>query len=305
MIFGDLSAYVFIIDGQELSEYNVIVSSTPTENRITCWIASEEGKKFGVRWTNAVEQSWGFRAGVSVDGVHCVGQTVRPGWVGTRERTYLSNDSVTRDFMFSNIQLTDDDSMLGDQNSSDIGHIVLKVETGEYVKKQVVNHGKSKNCTLRVREGKVHERSKKACAHRVIFGEEVPRQVVRHRLDRSTFHNSFKPDNRPTTVFVFKYTRLDILQAMGIAPSTSKNSSKEVIDYGDDIEIIDGPYEPSKLSLPPKDIKPRIQHLEIELQRLRAQLASSEERKPSRVKLECEVSRRQQAAVEILDLTED
>lgn len=43
MIFGDLSAYVFI-DGQELSEYNVIVSSTPTENRITCWIASEEGK---------------------------------------------------------------------------------------------------------------------------------------------------------------------------------------------------------------------------------------------------------------------
>lgn len=195
--------------------------------------------------------------------------------------------------------------MLGDQNSSDIGHIVLKVETGEYVKKQVVKHGKSKNCTLRVREGKVHERSKKACAHRVIFGEEVPRQV-RRQLGRSTSHNSFKPDNRPTTVFVFKYTRLDILQAMGIAPSTSKNSSKEeVIDYGDDIEIIDGPYEPSKLPLPPKDIKPRIQHLEIELQRLRAQLASSEERKPSRVKLEREVSRRQQAALEILDLTED
>lgn len=119
--------------------------------------------------------------------------------------------------------------------------------------------------------------------HLLSFGEEVPRQV-RHRLDRSAFHISFKPDNRPTTVFVFKYTRLgrppksfsthisrshpspilDILQAMGIAPSTSKNSSKEeVIDYGDDIEIIDGPYEPSKLSLPPKDIKPRIQHLEV------------------------------------------
>jgi hypothetical protein len=43
MIFGDLSAYVFIED-QELPEYKVIVSSTPTENRITCWIASEEGK---------------------------------------------------------------------------------------------------------------------------------------------------------------------------------------------------------------------------------------------------------------------
>lgn len=300
MIFGDLSAYVFI-EGQELSEYNVIVSSTPTENRITCWIASEEGKKFGVRWSNAVKQSWGIRAGVSVDGVHCAGQKARPGWVGTKERTYLSNDSVTRDFMFSNIQLTDDDSMLGDQNSKDIGHIVLKVETGECVKKQVVKHGISKNCALHVREGKVHERSKKACAHRVIFGEEVPLQAR-----RSTSHTSFKPDKRPTTVFVFKYTRLDILQAMGIAPSTSKNSrNEEVIDYGDDIEIVDGPYEPSKLPLPPKDIKPRIQHLETKLQRLRAQLASSEERKPSRVKLEREVSRRQQAAVEVLDLTED
>lgn len=64
--------------------------------------------------------------------------------------------------------------MLGDQNSSDIGHIVLKVETGKYVKKQVVEHGKSKNCTLRVREGKVHERSKKACAHRVMCVEFHP-----------------------------------------------------------------------------------------------------------------------------------
>jgi hypothetical protein len=299
-----LSAYVFI-DGQELPEYNVNVSSTPTENRITCWIASEVGKKFGVKWTNAAEQSWGIRAAVSVDGVRCTSQTVRPGWVGTKERTYLYNASVTRDFMFSDIQLTDDDSMLGDPNSNDIGHIVLKVETGEYMKTQVVRHGRLRDDTLRVREGKVHERSKKSCAHRVVFGEEVPRKV-HHQPGRPSSHTSFKPDKRPTTVFVFKYTRLDILQAMGIAPSTSINSSsEEVIDYDDDIEIIDGPYEPPSLSLPSKDLKPRIQHLEVELQRLRAQLASEEERKPPRVKLERKVSRRQQAAMEVLDLTED
>ncbi|KAG2053705.1 hypothetical protein BDR06DRAFT_952546 [Suillus hirtellus] len=303
MIFGDLSAYVFI-DDQELPEYAVVASSTPTENRITCWIASEEGKKFGVRWMNAAEQSWGIRAEVSVDGVCCSGQTARPGWVGTKERTYLSDDLVTRDFMFSNIQLTDDDSMLDDQNSKDIGQIVLRVETGELRKKQVVKHGKWKSHTLHVREGKVHERSKKACAHRVIFAEEVPRQV-HYQPGRST--SMFKPDDRPTTVFVFKYTRLDILQAMDIAPSTPNNSSKEEAnDYGDDIEIIDGPYEPSSLSLPPKDVKPRIQHLEMELQRLRAQLTSiSEDQKPSRVKLECGVSRRQKPDIEILDLTKD
>ncbi|KAG2366912.1 hypothetical protein BDR07DRAFT_1479688 [Suillus spraguei] len=300
MIFGDLSSFVFI-DGQELPEYAVVASSTPTENRITCWIASEEGKKFGVRWMNATERSWAIRAVVSVDGVRCPPQTMRPGRVGTIERTYLSNDSVTRDFMFSNIELTDDDSMLGDKNSNDIGQIVLKVDTGERTKKKVVKHGISKNSALRVREGKVHERSKKACAHRVIFGKEVYRQD--YLPGRSKSRSAFKPDNRPTTVFVFKYTRLDILQAMGIAPSTSTNSKAN--DYGDEIEIIDGPYEPSSLSLPLKDVKPRIQHLEMELQHLRARLASSEDQKPSRIKLERGVSRRQQTAMEVLDLTKD
>ncbi|KAG2122115.1 hypothetical protein DEU56DRAFT_832831 [Suillus clintonianus] len=296
MIFGDLSACVFV-DGEELPEYDVILSTTPTENRITCWIASEEGKKFGVRWMNTTQQSWGIRATVSVDGVPCATHMVPPGGVGTNNFTCLVNDSVTRDFMFSNIELTDDDSMLGDQNSNDIGQIVLVVNTGKYTKK-AINHGKLRNHTLRVREGRVHERSKKACAHRVIFGEEVPRQV-QHK-----FSSSLEPDNRPATVFVFKYTRLDILQAMGIAPLTSKNPVKEEAnDHGDEVEIIDGPYQPS--SLTSEEVKPRIQHLEMELQRLRAQLASSEDRKPSRVKLECKVSRRQHTAMEILDLTED
>jgi hypothetical protein len=117
--------------------------------------------------------------------------------------------------------------MLGDQSSNDIGQIVLKVETGEYTKVQVVDHGISRTRTFRVREGKVHERSKKSCAHRVVcvefhpmslrfffdnhhllsFGEEVPRQT-NHRPSRSISRTVFRPDHRPMTVFVFKYTRL-------------------------------------------------------------------------------------------------
>ncbi|KAG0708125.1 hypothetical protein DFH29DRAFT_893071 [Suillus ampliporus] len=307
MIFGDLSACVFI-DGQELTEYDVIISSTPTENRITCWIASEEGKKFGVRWTCTAKQSCSIRGVVSVDGVCCPGKTARPDWVGTMEYTCLSNDTVTRDFMFSNIELTDDDSMLNDQDSNDIGQIVLEVKTGKRKKEKrkkekVVKHGKLQNPTLHVREGKVHERSKKAYAHRVVFGEEVLRPVRHHA--RATSHTVFEPDNRPTTVFVFKYTRLDILQAKDIAPLTLKNPTQDVAnDYSDEIEITDGPNGPS--SLPLEDVKPRIQELELELQRLRARLPSSEDRKPSRVKLECGVSLPQHAAtIEVLDLTED
>ncbi|OAX41473.1 hypothetical protein K503DRAFT_767615 [Rhizopogon vinicolor AM-OR11-026] len=303
MILGDFSASVFFGD-QELQEYDVTVDcSTPTVNRITCWIASEEGKKFGVRWKCLAQQLSGIRSGISVDGVPCRAQSIRPGWVGTTDCTCLRNGYVSRDFMFTRLELTDDDSMLDSQNSHDIGQIVVEIKLGEYMKRKVAKCLKS-NHSLRVHEGKVHERSKKACSHRVVFGEEVPHPAA-PPLRRGTTSFTVKPDGSLSTIFVFKYTRLDVLQAMGIAPSTSKNPINEDIkDCCDDaeIEIIDGPYEAS-LS---KDIKPRIQQLEMELQRLRAQQAkSSEDRKPSRVKLECGGSRRHGTSPEVLDLTED
>ncbi|KAG2145222.1 hypothetical protein DEU56DRAFT_789516 [Suillus clintonianus] len=295
MILGDFSACVFI-DDQELLEYDVIVSSTPTENRTTCWIASEEGKKFGIRWKILAQQSSGVRSVVSVDGVRCGRQTVPSGWIGTKERT----SQARRDFMFSNIDFTDDDAILDDQNANDIGQIALEVKTGEYVKANIVKHSESKNHTLGVQEGKVHERSKKAHSHRVALG--YPRQMARrsgHAGDVTSY--TIIPDDHPATVFMFKYTRLDVLQAMGIAPSATKSSvDEETENHDDEIEVFDGP------DLPSKDIKPRIEQLETELLRLRAQLASSEDRKPSRVKLECGGSRRQPTFTnEILDLTED
>lgn len=288
MILGDLSACIFI-DDQELPEYDVVVSSTPTENRITCWIASAEGKKFGVRTKFLAKRiSWSL-ATVFVDGVPCIPSGVCPDYVGTMENTYLSNDHVKRDFMFSKLELTDDDSMLDDQGSNDIGQITVEVALGKYTKfEQAVV---SSRTTLRVREGKVHERSKKACSHRVAFGEEVP-----HNLSLAA--STFTRDSSPKTIFVFKYTRLDILQAMGVAPPTAIKAETE--DHNDEVEVTDEPNE-SSLS---DDVKPlaRIRELEMELQRLRAQV---EDRKPSRVKLEDGGSRRKRTIMEVIDLTED
>jgi hypothetical protein len=49
---------------------------------------------------------------------------------------------------------------------------------------------------------------------------------------------------------------------MGVAPLTPKDSSEEEAnDHEDEIEIIDGPYEPS--SLPLNAVKPRIRRLEV------------------------------------------
>ncbi|KAG1863446.1 hypothetical protein C8R48DRAFT_708374 [Suillus tomentosus] len=255
MILGDFSACIFM-DGEELPEYDVIVSSTPTENRITCWIASDAGKKFGVRAKFLAQQTSGSLVTVVVDGNRCSSYITSPGSIGTLEITSLANSYVGRDFMFSQLELTDDDSMLDDQSANDIGQIMMEVEQGKYtMKEQVVGSQNVNNRTLNLREGKVHERAKKACPHRVVFGEEVP-----HRSLVSAF--KIIPDNSPKTIFVFKYTRLDILQAMGVAPRTSimADAETEIEDHNDDNEVMDGPAE----SLPSEDVKPlaRIRELE-------------------------------------------
>ncbi|KAG1743501.1 hypothetical protein EDB19DRAFT_1698978 [Suillus lakei] len=198
--------------------------------------------------------------------------------------------------MFSHIELTDDESMLDDQTSNDIGQIEAKFNLGKFTKaEKVVKFQMVNNHTLRVRGGKVHERSKKACSHRVAFGEESP--VSRPPLTSGRFVS----DNSPTTAFAFKYTRLDILQAMGIAPLTSNTPiTAETEDRSDENEAMSGPNEFS----PSDDVKPlaRIRELEMELQRLCAQV---EDRKPSQVKLEHGGSRRNHAVMEVIDLTED
>ncbi|KAG1821973.1 uncharacterized protein BJ212DRAFT_1334888 [Suillus subaureus] len=293
MTLGDFSACIFI-DDQELPEYDVVVSSTPTENRITCWIASAEGKKFGVRTKVLAKQTSGIITTVFVDGIRCRSHVGPPGYVGTSDRTTLSNGFVRRDFVFSKLELTDDDSMLDDRTSSDIGQIVMEIALGKYTMKgQVVGSQNVIDHTLRVPEGKVHERSKKACSHRVTFGEEAP-----DHEPAAAF--TVIRDNSPKTVFVFKYTRLDILQAMGVAPYTPITAETETEDHNDENEVMDGPNESS----PSDDVKPlaRIRELEMELQRLRAQV---EDRKPSLVKLEHGGSRRKHAVMEIIDLTDD
>lgn len=196
--------------------------------------------------------------------------------------------------MFSQLELTDDDSMLDDRSSNDIGQIVMEVAQGKYAtRKKVVGSQNMNDRTLRVREGKVHERSKKACSHRVAFGEEVPNNepVPAFTVIR---------DSSPRTIFVFKYTRLDILQAMGVAPHTAITAEAETEDHNDENEVMDEPNE-SSLS---DDVKPltRIRELEMELERLRAQV---EDRKPLLVKSEHGGLRRKHTVMEVIDLTED
>ncbi|KAG2071797.1 hypothetical protein BDR04DRAFT_1097771 [Suillus decipiens] len=71
----------------------------PTENWI---IASEEGKKFGVRWKCLTQQSSGVQSVVSFDGVHCSRQAMPPRWIDAQERKSIAR----RDSISSKIEFT-------------------------------------------------------------------------------------------------------------------------------------------------------------------------------------------------------
>ncbi|KAG1889995.1 hypothetical protein F4604DRAFT_1707879 [Suillus subluteus] len=273
MVLG-FSASVFI-DDKPLPEYKIVESRTEEENRMTCWIPSEAGKKFEIRGEILEPQYPGIKVFAFVDGRECPSWVVHPPWTGTLEYNCISNETTRRELMFKKIELTDDDSMLNNY-SGDIGQIVMKLERGTYTKVRKAKLAGSSGHNLDVHEDKVHERLKKGRDHQVGFCEEVPDQE-----EQTTYISDL--DECPVTVFIFNYTSLDNLRAMNIVPQMSNPPIP-----------VDGPSDGQSSSM---DM--RIRELELELQRLRAiqatRSSSSGDQKPSRVKLEPAV----------IDLTDD
>ncbi|KAG2127490.1 hypothetical protein DEU56DRAFT_820315 [Suillus clintonianus] len=223
MIWGKFSAGVYIND-QQLDEFCVTVSNTPSENRLTCWIPSQAGQYFEVRGAISAPQSSGIHASVSVDGFECPPWVVQPPWTGTVEFDCLSDGTVGRKLMFKDIQFTDDESMM-DPESNEIGEIILTLQRGRFNiskprrsrksrtarKRKTVRKPKDNNHILPscMGERMVDERLKKGRAHQVSLGEEVP-----DREEQTSYHHEFDPDY-PVTTFIFKYTSLEILRAKG------------------------------------------------------------------------------------------
>lgn len=225
---------------------------------MTCWIPSEAGKKFEIRGEISEPQRRGIKSVAFVDGHECPPWVVHPPWTGTLEFDCLSNQKVKTAVMFKDIDFTDDDSAL-DNDSGDIGQIVMKLQRGKFTKVRKARSARSESPssdTLCAPEDKVHERLKKGRRHRVGFGEEQPDQE-----EQTTYRDDF--DDEPATVFIFNYTSLDSLWAMNVAPRTSSQT------LADDTA--------------------RIREIEFELQRLRAKEANSSlsrDQKPLAIKLE-------------------
>ncbi|TFK35790.1 hypothetical protein BDQ12DRAFT_687554 [Crucibulum laeve] len=206
--YNGFSAWV-TVDDAELPIYGVEVDHH--QNRVSAWIPSEAGKSFTVHWkdNNLTSHSAGY---VSVDGVNCGGRVLyRHGTGETTQRGVYTSATTLRPFMFSSLNLTDDDSYLGSASSENIGEILLEISWIEPGQKSVLAGTKVPEAE------KVHERSKKATAHRVGFGAEKY-EAPQHGISVTIL--------RKIATFVFKYRALDMLKATGIVNNAGPSNAR-------------------------------------------------------------------------------
>ncbi|KZP16441.1 hypothetical protein FIBSPDRAFT_895026 [Athelia psychrophila] len=190
---------------------------------VVCWIASEEGKEFSVKWTKPNHISEAMNGEVQIDDMDCGGRLMREftalDYVYCREGIRTSAETI-KHFVFASLKLTDDDDFLDASALTGLGDIVLSIYRIEITS---MGNGWTPKPTPLQRP--VHERIKKATAHRVQLGAETP---TFERSDKIYYLKRL--DNHPMAKFTFKYRPLDVLQANGIV------SVPEVKDSSNDID---------------------------------------------------------------------
>lgn len=277
MRLGDFSAQV-VVDEKELKEYEVAIDNTGTQ--ATCWIASEAGKKFHVKWTrHSTKCDLSTQGCLYVDGIVCCRTALL---AADEEDTSWCSQMVRgpteRDLMFCNLQLSDDEALLGQSVSSRLGEIDLCIVSGTHYWEVRRTQGTGSQCTSHTNT--FHEKSvKKMTAHCVGFGPA-------RKCDYMPWY--LVPNQDPPLKFIFKYRPIGILQANGIAPRPAPAT------------VAEGPSGAQKTQ---SGVEERIALLENELKRLRNEVGDeSGDRKAKRIKKE-RVEKRPIVHGEIIDLT--
>ncbi|KAI5998711.1 hypothetical protein EDD15DRAFT_188759 [Pisolithus albus] len=281
MRLGDFSARV-VVEREKLKEYEVTVDSSGTQ--ATCWIGSEVGKNFSVKWRRHSISGLASQGIVTVDGIGCSSDKLFPGDnKHTASCSGMVYGTTKRDLMFCDLQLSDDEALLGKSVSSHLGEITLCISFGSFHWER--RRGERTGSPLTSHANTYHEKSvKKLTSHCVGFGPERQR-------DLPPMHWKFRPNQDPPLKFIFKYRPIGILQANGIAPRPAPVVATAVSD------------DPSGTQKSQRGVLERIALLENELKRLRSEVDDeSEDRKPKRIKKEC-VEKRPIVHGEIIDLT--
>ncbi|OJT04175.1 hypothetical protein TRAPUB_5127 [Trametes pubescens] len=231
-------------DGKELETYDVRVED---EKNISCWIPSEEGKRFIVHWSDE-SSSTTMQVKVLVDG-RCIGITAHPPNRTGRRDGMFETSGTLRPFLFAPLLLTDDDALLDDNVNADLGTVQIEMMLVQrYERKK-----KSQSLRRHVPDiGPLHERSKKAGVHATAFGQ--PQEVT----PSTTSYIPLGVDKEPFAIFKFRYRPLELLQANGIAPLPAKSttSKKRPLEDVDELDCAGPSSRKDRHTKPVVTVKP-------------------------------------------------
>ncbi|KAF7322051.1 hypothetical protein MKEN_00728100 [Mycena kentingensis (nom. inval.)] len=191
------------IDGTEAEEY--LVHTSQQEKSVSCWVASELGKRFSVHWENISYQGT-TKGKVLVDGRSGGGRYICEGSRQSVESAGRTDGFSLRPYVFQELASTDDDTRLdlADTNTNDLGLIQLIIYPvaigGEHPGKELKP----------LPQGPIHERDSKGLTQRIQLGEC---EALKKPAKMSTVTRT-GPD---IVRFCFRYRPIDVLRANGIA----------------------------------------------------------------------------------------
>jgi hypothetical protein len=239
LLLNDISAWIEV-DGKELEQYGI--EEDLDRSQVTCWIATQADKCFSVVFKDdAAYRDHSLGSSLRLDGSSINGKVLRsPTRSGefqnfANDRKVVQNDQVlsassSRPFMFSKLELTDEDEYLY-QASAHLGEIRVDIHRVQALESRLFQSDSSVSG-----HGKVHERSKKAVTHCVSYGQEAKTGI------RYSCQVKYLDGDIPVATFIFKYRDFGLLQANGIIPKPPPAQrkaavSEEVLDLTTDDDV--------------------------------------------------------------------
>ncbi|KAI0345159.1 hypothetical protein BDW22DRAFT_1354051 [Trametopsis cervina] len=216
-----------------LEEYKTEIED---ENTIRCYIPSQAGDHFQIRWEDRTRHRASLVA-CYMDGRPVGGVPSRPNSQGCNDGVPVSESRVKL-FTFSSVITTDDEDV-ADPDGVDVDLGCIQVEFHRIsirLNEDTTDRQYGQVHTV----GPVHERSKKLGAHCVSLGEELETQEERSFVAPKLL------DRGPYAIFKFIYRPRELLLARGIIPPVLEDPSK----LG--IKAEEKP-EPAKLSTRPPE----------------------------------------------------
>ncbi|KZV63405.1 hypothetical protein PENSPDRAFT_657343 [Peniophora sp. CONT] len=205
-------------DGVEIPAYKV---ENINDNTVTCYIPSDAGKEFTVKFRNEQVVGYGAAFYTHMDGREMQGLSVYPYESTTMKGVYETLSSI-RPFEFARLKLKEDDGDGGETSvdMAKLGLIEVRVCRATLIPNEF-GAGEYRPHRVQAELDAVSEKAKKVGWHSVSLGRTKPLAIAAN-VPHITY---IDPKDRPYATFRFRYQPRELLEDQGIIPARPRSAT--------------------------------------------------------------------------------